>query len=111
MVVELEPDRPTMYWTFDDLGLAEQAGYKGEMWLDEPRISSPLHLPVTNDCGWMRLPVVFLIVGMGITPFLSAVADYLCVQRIGGDLAAVIFSVPLPLAFGFGADALVRAEL
>ncbi len=48
---------------------------------------------------------------MGITPFLSAVADYLCVQRIGGDLAAVIFSVPLPLAIWFGADALVRAKL
>lgn len=59
----------------------------------------------------MRLPVVFLIVGMGITPFLSAVADYLCVQRIGGDLAAMIFGVPLPLAIWFGADALVRAEL
>jgi hypothetical protein len=56
MVVELEPDRPTMYWTFDDLGLAEQAGYEGEIWLDEPRITDYVITDAEIRFDWERDP-------------------------------------------------------
>jgi hypothetical protein len=48
---------------------------------------------------------------MGIAPFVAAIADYLRVQRIDTDLAAVTRGAPLALTLRTAADALVRTEL
>jgi hypothetical protein len=59
----------------------------------------------------MRLPVGFLIIGMGFAPFAPAVTNTLGVFRISSDSAAMIFATPLPLAFHSAADALLQMEL
>jgi hypothetical protein len=45
-----------MYWTFDDLGLAEQAGCEGEIWLDEPRITDYVITDAEIRFDWERDP-------------------------------------------------------
>jgi hypothetical protein len=43
----------------------------------------------------MRQPVCLLIIGMGFAPLLPAVADYPGVNRVGLDLAAMVFGAAL----------------
>ena len=59
----------------------------------------------------MALAVVLLILGMGVAPFLPAVADHLGVLRVGLDLAAMVFGAALALAIRLAANDLTGPEL
>jgi hypothetical protein len=59
----------------------------------------------------MRQPVCLLIIGMGFAPFLPAVADNHGVNRVGLDLAAMVFGATPALAIRLAAESLVRAVL
>ena len=74
-------------------------------------IALPLQLPVSFGRGFMRLPVGSLVVGMGVAPFLPAVVDHLRVDRVGLDLAAMVFGAALALAIRLTAETLIGSIL
>jgi hypothetical protein len=59
----------------------------------------------------MRLPVRSLVIGMGVTPFLPAVVDHTRVDRVGLDLAAMVFGAAVALAIRLAAETLVGSIL
>jgi hypothetical protein len=74
-------------------------------------IALPLQLPVSLGGGFMRLPVGSLVVGMGVAPFLPAVVDHPRVDRVGLDLAAMVFSAAAALAIRIAAECLIGSIL
>ena len=74
-------------------------------------IALPLQLPVSFGGGFMRLPVGSLVVGMGVAPFLPAVVDHLRVDRVGLDLAAMVFGAAAALAIRTAAECLIGSIL
>jgi hypothetical protein len=71
----------------------------------------PLLLPIPLGCVGVGLPVVFLVIRMIGTPLLSAVANYLGVLRVRGDLVAVVVVAAAALTARLTADTLVRTVL
>jgi hypothetical protein len=69
-----------------------------------------LTFPVTLDGVGVGLPVPAKIIRMEVPPFSLTVAADLTVQRVGGDLPAVVVAPALPLAVGMTADRLARAK-
>jgi hypothetical protein len=75
------------------------------------RVPLYLKLPVARDCGFVRLPVTFLVIRMALTPLAATVTDGLGVCGVPVDLPAMVFTAAATLAVWLAADALVRAEL
>jgi hypothetical protein len=73
-------------------------------------VSDVLLLAILLDDLRIILPVLPLITGMGISPLLLAIPHDLGIERIGADLATMIFSAALPLTFGLAANELLRME-
>jgi hypothetical protein len=71
----------------------------------------PLLLPIPLDGGGMVVPIASVIIGMGVSPLLATIADYLRILRIGFDLVAVIIGTALALAVLLAANALIGTEL
>jgi hypothetical protein len=67
----------------------------------------PLLLPIPLSGVSVGLPVFFLVARMVGSPLLSAVADYLGILRVRGDLVTVIVVPASALAIRLAADALV----
>jgi len=74
-------------------------------------IALPLQLPVSFGGAFMRLPVGSLVVGMGVAPFLPAVVDHLRVDRVGLDLAAMVFGAAAALTIRTAAECLIGSIL
>jgi hypothetical protein len=70
-----------------------------------------LFLPVLLDRGWILLPVLPLVIGVGLTPFPLAVAHYVCILRVCGEFLAVILRATLTLASSGATHGLVGAVL
>jgi hypothetical protein len=67
-----------------------------------------LLLTIPFDLLGMSLAVLFPVTGMCLPPLARTVPADLPVNRIGGDLLAVIVAMPLPLAGGTAANPLLR---
>ena len=74
-------------------------------------VALPLQLPVSLGGCFMRLPVRSLVIGMGVTPFLPAVVDHTRVDRVGLDLAAMVFGAAAALAIRTAAESLIGSIL
>jgi hypothetical protein len=74
-------------------------------------IALPLQLPVSFGGGFMRLTVGSLVVRMGFAPFLPAVVDHPRVDRVGLDLAAMVFGAAASLAIRTAAECLIGSIL
>ena len=74
-------------------------------------IALPLQLPISFGGGFMRLPVGSLVVGMGVAPFLPAVVDHLRVDRVGLDLAAIVFGAAAALTIRTAAECRIGSIL
>src|SRR6266849_6474206 len=75
------------------------------------RIPLPLQLAIALHRRWVRLPIGFLITGMGFAPLPPAVADDLGVFEVGRDPVAMVFGPAPPLTLRSVADALPQTEL
>ena len=74
-------------------------------------VALPLQLPVSLGGGFMGFAVGSLVVGMRIAPLPAAVADHTRVDRIGPDLAAVVFGAAAALAIRIAAKCLIGSVL
>jgi hypothetical protein len=70
-----------------------------------------LFLLVLLGRGWVLLPVLALVIGVGFTPFPLAVAHHVCVLRVGGELLTLIVRAALALASSGATHGLVGAVL
>ena len=101
--------RPCRWLKNEELAGSQVVLYKI---LDAPfAVALPLLLPIPLSGVSVGLPVFFLVVRMVGSPLLSAVANYLGILRIRGDLVAVIVVAAAALAIRVAADALLGTVL
>ena len=71
-------------------------------------VAPALLLAVALGCLGMGSPVLLLVAGMGIAPLFPAAPHGLGVDRIGANLAAMIFTVAAALTGDLAANGLLR---